>query len=258
MRSMLGRAITSLCVVGAVAVCAVAHSAEVQEKPRLYTYVANWDIPRAHWEEMQKMGAGDQKILDPALANGTIVAYGSDVTLVHQLEGGSTHAEWWCANSMAGLLEVLDQFYTSKSAVAPVLAGANKHWDNVYFSRFYDWRAGPVKGGYVHGATYKLRADAPANAVDLLSKGFLVPLLEKLMADGSVTAYQVAEENVHTQDPSLFFIFFITPNAAGIDKVSAALGAAVAEQPLFPAAFGAMVDYSAHRDYLGRADAVFK
>jgi len=78
------------------------------------------------------------------------------------------------------------------------------------------------------------------------------------MAEGSVTAYQVAEEAVHTQDPNLFFIFYITPNAAGLDKVNAAVREAVSADRLAPVAFGAVVDFSVHRDEVGRATAAFK
>lgn len=258
MKSILCKAVTGLCLVGALAVCASAQSAEQKEKPRLYTYVSNWAIPRARWEDMEKANAANQKVLDAALANGTILGYGDDEILVHQLDG-ATHANWWVATSEAGVLDVLDQFYKSKTAVvSPVLQSATKHWDNIYVSQFYAWRAGTVKGGYVHGASYKLKADAPNDAVEILSKGLVVPLLEKLMADGSVAAYQVAEEAIHTADPSHFFIFFISPNAAGLDKVNAALRASLAQNPLAGPTFGSMVDFADHRDQLGRINATLK
>lgn len=259
MISLNRRTVQLLCLV-TIAVCglpASAQNTDAKEKPRLYTYVSNWVIPRARWEEMQKAGAANQKILDGAVANSTILGYGDDEILVHQVEG-ATHNDWWIANSMAGLLDVLDQFYKSKAAVVPVLASATKHWDNIYVSQFYGWRPGIVKGGYVHGAAYKLKADAPSNSVETLSKSFIVPLFEKLMADGSVQAYQVAEETIHTADPDMFYIFFITPNAQGIDKANAALRAAVGENSLALPALASMVDFSAHRDDLGRSNATFK
>ena len=258
MKAILCKAMTGLCVVAALAVCTVAQSAEQKEKPRLYTYVSNWAIPRARWEDMDKANAANQKILDAALANSTILGYGDDEILVHQLDG-LTHVNWWVATSEAALLDVLDQFYKSRTAVAsPVLQSATKHWDNIFVSQYYAWRAGTVKGGYVHGASYKLKADAPSNAVEILSKSLIVPLLEKLMADGSVTAYQVAEEAIHTADPSLFFIFFISPNAAGLDKVNAALRASLSENALASPAFGSMVDFTEHRDQLGRVNATLR
>jgi hypothetical protein len=50
---------------------------EVKEKPPMYSYVGFWNIPRAQWAEMEKNNAAEQKILDKALADGAIVAYGN-------------------------------------------------------------------------------------------------------------------------------------------------------------------------------------
>jgi hypothetical protein len=76
--------------------------------------------------------------------------------------------------------------------------------------------------------------------------------------DGSIQPYQVAEETIHTADPGMFFVFFITPNAQGIDKANAALRAATGENALALRAIASMVDVSAHRDDLGRSNATFK
>lgn len=259
MKMLSGGVIAGLCVgavFGSVPASAGAQTAEVKEKPPLYTYVSSWAIPRARWADMAKDDAATVKVLDHDLADGTIVAYGNDETLVHTVEG-DTHSGWWCAMSMAGLFNTLDQFYKNGSAMSPVLVSATKHWDAVYVSRFYAWRSGTVKG-YVHGAVYELKPEAPADSVTLVSKTFIVPLFEKLMADGAVQAYQVAEQEIHTANPNQFFIFFITAKAEGLDKVDAALGAAIKANGLAGPAFGSMVDFSHHRDDLGRAEAVFK
>jgi hypothetical protein len=258
MKMTLCKVIASACVAGALGLGATpagAQSGEVQEKPRLYSYVANWIIPRARWGDMEKDTAVSNKILDHAVTSGTVVAYGDDTNLVHTAEG-PTHAEWWCALSTAGALNVLDEF--AKSAPSPVLASATKHWDNLYVSRFYNWRAGSVKGAYIHGATYRLKADAPSSSVSSLSKSFLVPMFEKLIADGSVQAYQIAEESIHTDDPNTFFIFYITANAEGLDKTSAALREATSANALAIPALVSMVDFTPHRDFLGHANATFK
>ncbi|HEY1465281.1 MAG TPA: hypothetical protein VGF44_17840, partial [Terriglobales bacterium] len=64
-----------------------AQKSEVKEKPALYTYVANWSIPRAQWGDMEKSYMDDQKILDKDIADGTLVGYGFDVNLVHRQDG---------------------------------------------------------------------------------------------------------------------------------------------------------------------------
>jgi hypothetical protein len=260
MKTILSKVVASVCLAGALALWALpagAQASDAKEKPGLYTYVSNWTIPRARWADMDKDSVSTAKVLDRAVAGGTIVAYGNSTNLVHTPKG-PTHSGWWCATSMAGALNVLDGFYKSGSTVTPVFSSATEHWDNLYVSRFYNWHPGVVKGGYVHGATYTLKPDAPNDAVEILAKGLLVPFLEKLVADGTVVAYQIAEENVHTDDPNMFYLFFITPTAEGLDKVNAALRESIGSQPLAVRGFGSMVDFTPHRDSLGRVDASFK
>jgi hypothetical protein len=228
-----------------------------KEKPRMYTYLGNWNIPRAQWADMEKADAADQGTLEKALANGTIVGYGHDMNLVHQPDG-STHDEWWSSMSMAGLINVLDSFYASGNATAPVLAGATKHWDGIYVSRYYNWRSGSFKGAYTHASSYKLKADAPDDAVETLSKNLFVPLMEKMLADGAILEYEVDTEAIHTEAPGTFWVVYVASNADGLDKVNAGLRDAMKANPLGGPAFDSMVDFTPHRDYLDRSTGMYK
>ncbi len=236
---------------------ASAQMSEVKEKPPMYSYVAFWTIPRAQWGEMEKANAADVKMLDKGLADGSIVGYGFDTNMVHDPDG-PTHDDWWSAMSMAGVLSVLDQAYSSGSATSPVLVASTKHWDNILVSRFYNKHAGSWKGAYTHGASYKLKPDAPDDAVETLSKNLIVPLMEKLLADGTVVEYEVDTEAVHSDAPGTFWIFYLAPKAEGLDKVNAALMDALKANPLAGPAFGSMVDFTVHRDYLARSSATYK
>jgi hypothetical protein len=253
-------ALVALCafaITGAWAAPAGAQTAEAKEKPPLYTYVSDWTIPRARWADMDKQSAADQKIFDKAIAGGTLVAYGDDTNLIHQAEG-NTHDSFWSSMSMAGVLNVLDELHRAGAAAAPVLSSATKHSDSVYVSRFYNWKAGSFKGAYTHGASYKLKADAPDDAVETLSKGFIVPLLEKLLADGTIQEYEVDVEAIHTQAPGTFWVLYISPTAEGLDKVTAALGDALKAHPLAGPALNSMADFAPHRDELLRTNAIYK
>ena len=248
-----------VCALALMAAWAVPASAqdEPKEKPPMYSYVGNWSIPRAQWADMEKANAADQKILEKAMADGTIVGYGNDVNLVHTPDG-DTHDGWWSAMSMAGLLNVLDKFYKSGSATSPVLASATRHSDNIFVSRFYNWHSGSFKGAYTRVAQYKLKADAPNNAVETLSKNLLVPLMEKLLADGAILEYEVDTEAIHTEAPGTLWVVFIAPNADGLDKFDAALRDAGKKNPLNGPAFGSMVDFTVHRDELASSTVTYK
>jgi hypothetical protein len=249
-------AVCTLAMLAAFAAPARAQD-EPKEKPPMYSYIGFWNIPRAQWAEMEKSNAADQKVLDKAMADGTIIGYGNDMNLVHQPDGG-THDDWWSAMSMAGLLNVLDKFYKSSTVTSPVLASATKHWDSVMVSRYYNWHAGSFKGAYTRAAEYKLKADAPNNAVETLSKHLFVPLLEKMLADGAIIEYEIDTEAIHTQDPGSFWVIFIATNADGVDKFNGAVRDMNKTNPLGGPAIGSMVDFTPHRDYLSSSTGTYK
>jgi hypothetical protein len=252
--------LAAVCALALASFCAVpanAQTSEVKEKPPMYSYVANWNIPRAQWAEVDKANAADAKILEKAVASGTIIAFGDDSNIIHQPDG-FTHDSWWSAMSMAGLLNVLDEMYKAGTPTTPVFSSATKHSDGIFVSRYYNWHSGSVKNGYTHGSFYKLKADAPDDAVESLSKNLIVPMMEKLLSDGTIAEYEVDTEAIHTESPGLFTIFYISPTAEGLDKVSAALQERLKTNPLGGTAFGSMIDYSAHRDELTRTNATYK
>ncbi|HLY43478.1 MAG TPA: hypothetical protein VKR52_19860 [Terracidiphilus sp.] len=250
-------ALAASCALFILAIPSRAQSSDVQEKPALYSYVSHWAIPRAHWAEMKKASEADNGILEKAMADGSIVGYGHDETMVHQADSG-THDDWWEAHSMAALLKVLDQFYASGSTTADPLSSATAHSDSINVSHYYNWKPGPYKNAYTHVAAYQLKKDAPDDAVDTLSKTLVVPLLEKLLSDGALLEYEVDTEAIHTTDPSFFWIIYTTSSPEGLDKVNAALAETIKNQPLSGPAFGSMTELKAHRDELIRGDGVYK
>jgi hypothetical protein len=260
---MNGKVWKEVTAVGALALSAVwagqavAQTSEVKEKPTLYTYVASWNIPREKWADMEKSYAPQQKLMDKAVADGTIIGYGTDTTLVHQGDG-VTHDDWWSAMSMAGVLNVLDQLEKGSNDPSSVLASATNHFDNIFESTYYNWRPGSVKDGYTYAAFYRLKPDAPDGAVDLISKKMVVPLLEKMLADGTLQEYEVDTPAVHTEAPGSFAIIYLAAHADALDKVNAAIDAALKGDPMSVAGMSAMLDMNAHHDELDRSNATYK
>lgn len=234
-----------------------AQAQEVKEKPPMYTYIANWEIPRAHWPEMTKAADADKSVLDKAVADGTLVGYGNDENLVHT-PGEFTHDNWWSSTSIAGLMKVLDQISAAGGSSSQVLESSTKHWDEIEVSHYYNWKPGAYKNGYVEVAIYALKPNAPDDAVDQLSKSFIVPLLEKQLSEGTIVEYEIDVPAVHTNGTGTFAIVWVCPQADGIDKVGAAVRATRDAQALSNAAFLSMVDYKAHRDELNKGNGTFK
>lgn len=242
---------TALVVAVACAIPVLAPSAQVEQKPPMYTYVSKWTIPRAQWPELEKMLADTNKVL---AGGGSLVGYGSNETLLHQ-SGGSTHTVWWSAMTMGALLNVLAELHKTSE---PVLNVATNHWDGIYVSRFYHWRPGSAHGVYTQTTSYKLKADASRDAVDILSENIFVPLFEKLISDGTLIGYEVYVQAEHTEAPGSFGITFITAKAEGLDKANASIEDAFRANPLIGPAFDSEVDFAAHRDYLSRTEATYR
>ncbi len=260
MSRLLGGALASACMAASLvigAAPATAQTAEVKEKAPMYSYLANWTLPRTQWAAMDKANAAVEKVTAEALAKATLVGYGNDTNLVHT-EDGTTHDGWWSSMSMAGVLNVLDEMYKTGNSTTPVLETATKHSDGIYVSRYYNWRPGSYTGAYTRIGAYKLKADAPTNALDMLCTSFIVPLLEKLLADGALVEYEVDVESIHTASPDMFYIDAIAKNADGIDKMNAAIADMLKSNPLAGQAFGSTVDSSAHHDELMRTNATYK
>jgi hypothetical protein len=248
------------CVFTLIAFGAVPSSAQasaVKEKPAMYTYVADWQIPRAHWADVAKSNAADKPILDKALADGSIIGYGNDEVMVHQ-QNGSTHDNWWSSMSMAGLMKVLDAFYASGSTTTDADAVATQHSDNIFESHYYNWHSGAYKNGYTEVSVYKLKADAPEDAIDTLSKNLVAPLLEKLFADGTIVEYEIDTLALHSEAPGGFWIAYIAAKPEGLDKVNAAVTEVLKASPLSGPAFDSMTDAASHRDELLRGDGMYK
>jgi hypothetical protein len=219
------------------------------EKAPLYTYVSEWTIPRAMWADYLKLEAEDNDAMKKAVADGTLVAFGSFAVLNHQ-EGSPTHGSWFSATSMASILKVLEGLRTAPAAVAPPFAAA-KHWDYIMESRDYNAHSGTFANGYLRVGNWRAKAGSSDPDGKIL-KSTMVALLEKLLADGALHAYQIDEETVHSADPGAFWVAIVANGPEGIDKFNTALDESEKNNPAGWAGFGSTIDPAGHRDTLAR------
>ncbi len=249
-----------LCGLVAFTLCAIQASAQMSEmkpKPPMYSYVADWQYPRSSWPDVEKTNSAINPILDKALADGTIVGYGSDKNLVHDPDT-ETHDNWWSAMSMAGIVKVLDQISGTETMTSPLNISATKHWDSIYVSRYYNWKSGSFKGAYTHESAYKFKESAPDEALNMLAQNLIVPLLEKQLAAGTILEYEIDTLAIHTHAPGAFYVVYITPTPEGLDTVQQAIRESQKANPLAIEAFGDMIDDTGHRDELDKSDGVYK
>jgi hypothetical protein len=238
------------CLVGLVMMNVEATLAQTAaEKPPMYTYVAEWTVPRAMWADYDKQEVAGNDAMKKLVADGTLVSYGNFAVLNHQ-EGAPTHGSWFSASSMTNLMKVLEGLRSANTATSPVFA-ASKHWDYILSSRDYNAHSGTFTNGYLRVATWMGKAGT-SDPGEKIRKASIVALLEKLLADGALHAYTIDEETVHSMERNAFFVVMITNGAEGLDKFDAALEEMNKNNPTALAAFGSLIDEHGHRDVLAR------
>ena len=253
MRKRIASVLVLLCAFLIAPVCANRALAQTQsaEKPVLYTYVSEWAVPRAMWGDYLKNEAEDNDMLKKAVADGTLVSFGSYTVLNHQ-EGNPTHGTWFSAGSMANILKFLEGLRATPGATSAPLAAA-KHWDYILQSRNYASHSGTFTNAYLRVGNW--RAKAGSNDPDgKILKATMVALCEKLLADGALHGYQIDEEVVHSADPGTIFVALITNGPEGIDKFSTVLEEAQKSNAAGWAGFSTTIDPTGHRDMLARVN----
>jgi len=159
---------------------------------------------------------------------------------------------------MANLMKVLS-LVGSQPIPADIekIEAASKHFDLILTSRHYAAHAGSFDNGYLRVATYRSKP-GQGEAMEKVIDSYIIPFLDKLMADGSLHSYAVDREAIHSDDPSEIDIAIVTNNADGLDKFMAALEVNAKAIPTGGPAFGAATESSAHRDFLAIATGASK
>ncbi len=229
-------------------------AASAQQQPLPFTYVSEWTIPRAQWDDYESFNKKTtQPILEKLMAEGTITGWGFYATNVHD-ESGITHGDWFEASSIANIEKAADAL--TKTARRGILNTSGKHRD--YLVRAQVRHAKPASGtdGYLW-VNYTQLKPGKAEEWRALFDKYIKSLLDGLVEDGSFISYEVDAEVVHTDNPDGIYLVYVAPNAAGIDKFLAAVGARMAqgsaeERRAFSEAYAATTVPDAHRDLFAR------
>ena len=229
-------------------------AASAQQRPLPFTYVSEWTIPRAQWDDYESFNKKNvQPILEKLMAEGTVTGWGFYATNVHD-ESGITHGNWFEASSIASIEKALDAL--TKLARNPILSTSGKHRD--YLVRAQVRGAKPAGGtnGYLW-VNYTQLKPGKAEEWRALFDKYIKSLLDGLVDDGSFISYEVDAEVVHTDNPDGIYLVYVAPNAAGIDKFLTAVGARMAqgsaeERRAFSEAYAATTVPDAHRDLFAR------
>jgi hypothetical protein len=221
---------------------------QMEPMPTVYTYVSQFQIPRANWaaysEDAEKSFV---PIAEKLTADGTIGGWSTFETIVHTPEG-YTHGAAWSSTSISGLMKVLDEI--RKGGPRPSQIAATKHEDLLMQTSLY--HAGSGTEAYLRVVCSMAKADKPETFTAMLKK-LLVPTFEDQLKKGVATYYGVDQQYVNTSAPSLRCAVITYPNAEGMDKWAAAINATMSKwTPAERAEFTASTVLDSRRDFLAR------
>jgi len=244
---MLKRIAGLLVVVLAVVVVPAAIS-QMEPTPRVYTFVSQFQVPRANWaqysEENEKTIV---PIAEKMLADGSIVSWSTFENVVHTPDG-YTHGAAWSSSSLAGLMRVLDE--VRKAGPRPGQILATKHEDLLMQSTMY--YVGSGTPAYLRVVCSNAKADKP-DAYTAMLKKLLVPTFDEQIKKGAATFYGLDEQYVNTAAQSTRCLVINYPNADGMDKWATAINATMAKwSPAERAEFAGAAVPDSRRDFMAR------
>lgn len=228
---------------------AQAQMAPPPSKPPIYIYVSTWAVPRAQWPDVVKLDATDKSVDEKLLANGTIVGYGAYTNLIHQ-EGEPTHGSWFTATSEGNLMKALEAYYANPGSTDSPVEAASKHWDLILTGDIYNSKPG-TSGGYLTWSEWQVKPGQMKAYADITKK-LLVPVLEKLLADGAITSYGEMTNDYHSGRIGVVYDYFTVPDAAALDKANKAFDDAFEGNPALTLAYRELTEQEGHHDYLTR------
>src|ERR1700686_1610426 len=219
-----------------------------ESMPVVYTYVSQFQVPRANWaaysEDSEKSIV---PILEKLLADGSIVSWSTSEAVIHTADG-YTHSAVWSATSIAGLMKVLDE--VRKNGPRPGQIAATKHEDLLLQTRMY--HNGTGEPTYLRGVCSLAKPDKPENYTSMLKK-LLFPTFEEQLKKGVDTYYGLDEQYVNTSAPSTRCLIIGYPNAESIDKWATAINTTMSKwSPAEREEFAAASVSDSRRDFLAR------
>jgi len=221
-----------------------------QAQPIVYTYVSQFQVPRANWAEYsENTEKSFVPIANKMVADGTILSYSTFESVVHTTDG-YTHGAAWSSTSIAGLTKVLDEL--RKGGPQPGQIAATKHEDYLMQTSMYAMGSGSGASAYLRVVCQNAKPDKPEGYSAAVKK-YLWPMIEDQIKKGVVSYVGLDSQYVNTSAPSMRCLVINFPNAENMDKWATAVNAnfdkmSAADRDAF---FGSTVSDS-RRDFVAR------
>jgi hypothetical protein len=201
--------------------------------------------------------------LEALMAKSVVLSYGVDVDILHSPDGGNV-AFWAEVADYAGysaMSDAMDAFEAANPAALnslTELTDMKSHRDLIIRSTVHNRGSVPAgKQPYEDTVIVEVKPDRMSEFTELFKK-YDVPVLDRLISQGVIYAYELDVEAVHTMKPGRVWIIYTMPELGSIDKVRAAFNEDVkklpeAEQKMLDRIEDEMTVMSGHRDSLAQS-----
>lgn len=216
-------------------------SAVAQEAPQPLTFWYDYTVrPGKEADFLNLVKAIGQPVRDQLVADGVVEAWGLEVPLLRT--GGATHTVWYSVRDMAGVEKVQNAMTAQLAKIAADEAtkklprgmttaertlevlDVSKTRDYLTRDLVFNVGTAPPPAGtlpYVYYSSVKVRPGKGGDFRRAWEK-YNKPVLDKLVADGTVIAFGLAVEALKTTGDFTHFTWVATRDLASRDKVRAA------------------------------------
>lgn len=246
------------CLPGLLALVALVSATPAAAQPapaaEPYTFVAEWNVPRGNWGTfVTDFEKNTRPVLEKLAAGGTLVGWGVYENVVHTADGYS-HGAWWTATSYANIEKARRELMAA-SAASTSLANATGHRD-FYLRSIVDAGKSASGEGFLNVSSYVLKPGKGREWKELWERNNKA-FYDEQVAKGTLVAYSIDVEDVHTESPLVRMVAMITPSAEADDAVAAAADAAdakltSAERTTRTQMMEALLEPGTHRDMYAR------
>ena len=220
-RRWIGVVVGLMLVALAVVSAPIAFSQMEQGQPIVYTFVSQFQVPRANWAQYaENTEKSFVPIAEKLVVDGTILSYSTFEHVVHTQEG-YTHGAAFTSTSIAGLTKVLDE--VRKAGPQPGQVAATRHEDYLMQTSMYTVGGGGA-AAYLRVVCQNAKPDKPEGYAAVLKK-YLWPMVEEQAKKGVISYAGLDSQYVNTMAPSTRCLVINYPNAESMDKWAAAVNA---------------------------------
>jgi hypothetical protein len=239
--------------------------AQEMEEMKPVSYMAEFQVHPAKADTFVGMVKKHHKpLLDRLMSEGVVLVWGLDAAMIHR-DDGANFLVWFVTADYAGMDTVFAGLEKMEAEMPKEDQG--KIMETINIAKHHDHMLRAIHGNvsstrptgrlYTNYSTVRVKPGQGRAYLELYKK-YTAPVLDGLVADGTIYGYGLDREDFHTEAPQWRFIWIVVPNLAAFDKVDAAFEAAReelsrAERSIMENQFREKTEPGEHRDYFFRS-----